>query len=239
MKPLEEFTMRTRDDERTRRPAFFLAAGLAMAAALLPWTTPTAGAAPPDRTSQVVPFERDVFVIVGSTLRHPDATTDPAAPLFNVAGVALGLTWGGFSAADADTTVQTVHGGTESQVRLQFSGLVPGGVYSIFWGTLEPDSENPLCPGVERTLALTSVNGKQQPDDSSFMAGTDGRAAFHGRANANLLVAGQAFFSLVYHFDGRTYGPVPNRGEFLTQGPTCRSSFGEEAFRQIVILQTP
>jgi hypothetical protein len=41
----------------------------------------------------------------------------------------------------------------------------------------------------------------------------------------------------VYHADGQTYYPFPNRGEFLTQGGNCRSSFGHDAMRHVVILQ--
>ena len=215
------------------------AAGMALVlgAALVMPVTP-AGAAGPDQADVVEVYEGDVFVIVGSTLRHPDATTDPSAPLFNVAGVGLGLTWGQWSAAAATSTVR-VSGGRSARtdVRLDFSGLVPSGVYSVFWGTLSPDSENPLCPGVERTLALPSVDPGQLPDASSLVAGSDGAGAFRGRLDGNLLAAGQVFFSIVYHFDGQTYGPLPNRGEFLTQGGECRSSFGEDAMRHLLVLQ--
>jgi hypothetical protein len=200
---------------------------------------PPASAAPPDQADAVEVHERDVFVIVGSTLRNPDATTDPSAPLFNNAGVSLDLTWGEWSAASATSAVRT-SGGSKSartDVRLTFSGLVSGGTYSVFWGTLNPDSENPLCPGVERTLALPSVDSGQQPDDSSFVAGSDGTAAFRGRLPGNLLTANQVFFSIVYHFDGQTWGSLPNHGEFLTQGENCRSSFGDDAMRQLLVLQ--
>ena len=54
-------------------------------------------------------YERDVQVIVGVTLRNPDATTDPDKTLFNVAGVRLEsspgdpVTWGEWSAASAQS----------------------------------------------------------------------------------------------------------------------------------------
>jgi len=200
---------------------------------------PTAVAAAPDQADAVETYERDVYVIVGSTLRNPDATTDPSAPLFNVSGVGLGLTWGQWSAASATSVVRTSGKGSSARtdVRLTFSGLVPGGVYSVFWGTLTPDSENPLCPGVERTLALPSVDPGQQPDSSSFVAGSDGTAAFRGGLSGNLLSASQVYFSIVYHFDGQTWGALPNHGEFNTQGPECRSSFGDDAMRQMLVLQ--
>jgi len=222
----------------TTRWTTLLAAGAMTAALALVVVTPPASAAPPDQADAVEVYEGDVFVIVGSTLRNPDATTDPSAPLFNNAGVNLNLTWGEWSAASATSVVRTSgKQNAHTDVRLKFSDLVPGGIYSVFWGTLTPDSENPLCPGVERTLALPSVDSGQLPDASSFIAGSDGTAAFRGSLDGNLLSAGQVFFSIVYHFDGQTWGSLPNHGEFLTQGENCRSSFGDDAMRQLLILQ--
>lgn len=197
-----------------------------------------ASAASSDQADAVEAYERDVFVIVGSTLRNPDATTDPSAQLFNNAGVNLSLTWGEWTAASATSVVRTTGKSKPlTDVRLKFTDLVPGGTYSVFWGTIGPDSENPLCPGVERTLALPSVNRSQSPDASSFVAGSDGSAAFRGSLSGNLLSATQVFFSIVYHSDGRTWGALPNHGEFLTQGENCRSSFGDDAMRQLLVLQ--
>jgi hypothetical protein len=224
---------------KTNRWTSLLAAGAVTAALAFAAVAPPASAAAPDQADAVEAFERDVFVIVGSTLRNPDATTDPSAPLFNNAGVNLGITWGAWTAASATSEVRTSGKAKSARtdVRLRFSGLVPGGVYSVFWGTLSPDSENPLCPGVERTLALPSVDSGQEPDASSFVAGSDGTAAFRGGLSGNLLTASQVFFSIVYHYDGQTWGALPNHGEFLTQGPDCRSSFGDDAMRQLLVLQ--
>lgn len=213
---------------------------LAVAAAALAFVAMTgpATAAAPDQADAVQVFGQDVFVIVGSTLRHPDTATLPSDPLFNAAGVSLGVTWGQWSGASATSTVRTSGGRTpRTDVRLELSGLLPGGVYSVFWGTLSPDSENPACPGVERTLPLPSVNAGQLPDASSFVAGADGTAAFRGRLDGALLNATQVFLTVIYHFDGQTYGSLPNRGEFLTQGANCTSSFGEDAMRQLLIWQ--
>jgi hypothetical protein len=189
----------------------------------------------PDQQDDVVPFARDVFVIVGSTLRNPEATTADDAPLFNVAGVPLDLTWGDWKRASAEATALTA--GHWTQVRLRLSGLVPGGVYSAFYATLEPDSRNPLCPNAERGLPLIAVSPRQAPDPSSFVAGADGTATFHARVAGDLFNALQLVYFIIYHADGQTYHPLANRGEFLTQGPDCRSSFGEDAMRQLVIFQ--
>jgi hypothetical protein len=195
-----------------------------------------AGAVKGDPADALETYDRDVYVIVGSTLRNPDATTAADAPLFNVAGVSLSLTWGQFQAATGTSNMRVAGGRTS--VDLVLRGLVPNGVYSVFYGTLTPDSENPLCPGVERALPYTSVDRRQVPDASSFVARADGTATYSGRVSGNLLSALQVFVELVYHFDGQTYGALPNRGEWLTQGQaTCRSSFGEDAMRQLLVLQ--
>jgi len=56
--------------------------------------------------------------------------------------------------AGATALAKTVkrNGHTFTDVKLTFTGLVGNGVYSLFYITLGPDSENPLCPGVERAL---------------------------------------------------------------------------------------
>ena len=192
---------------------------------------------PGDASDAVEAFERDVFEIVGSTLRNPDpATTDADAPLFNVAGVSLGLTWGEWTAASATSTMRVRGRHTDAQLAL--TGLVPDGVYSVFYVTLGPDSENPLCLDVERALPLTSKSKHQLPDSSSFVAEPDGTATYAGRIDGDPLAATQVFVEVIYHFDGETYGSLPNRGEWLTQGePTCRSSYGEDAMRQLLITQ--
>jgi hypothetical protein len=200
-----------------------------------PLATP-AGAAAPDEADAIEVFARDVFVVVGSTLRNPTATTGPGEPLFNVAGINLDVTWGEWSEGFARSVARS--SGDRSDVRLELTGLIPGGIYSIFYGTIGPDSENPLCPGVERTLPLTAFHAERQvPDASSFVAGPDGTASYRGRVDASLLDAQQSFLSVIYHADGSTYGPVPNRGEWLTQGENCRSSFGHDAMRQFLVLQ--
>ena len=239
-------TGRTKDSKARRgvRPVW---ARIALLAALLGALTMAAPAQAaqtvrPDRTgtsdySEV--YERDVFVIVGSTLRHPDAATDPAAPLFNDSGSNLGITWGQWMAGQASADLRLRPREGDTKVELNLSGLVPGGVYSVFYGTLNPDSENPSCPGVERTLPLTSTRRKQMPDPSSFVAAADGTAGFTGIAEANLLTPLQSFFSIIYHSDGAAHHPYPNLGEqqSVTNGTQpCRSSFGIEAMRQLIVI---
>ena len=197
---------------------------------------PAAHAAPADTADAVEVYERDVFVIVGSTLRTPTPDTDPSAPLFTNSGVGLDLTWGQWSAATATSRASSTRARTD--VRLSLAGLVPGGLYSVYWGTLGPDSEQPLCPGVERTLPLDAAGSTAKaPAPNAFVADATGAAEYHGRTAGDLFEASQVYFSVVYQAFGQTSYPVPNRGELLTQGENCRSSFGEDAMRQLLVLQ--
>lgn len=228
--------MKNRHD---RRLLVFLLGYLILVALFWAWPAGVSADAP-DQEDFVETYAQDVFVIVGSTLRHPTEETAPDEPLFNVAGVPLERTWGQWQTGTATATARIVGGvnSPRTDVRLELSGLIPGGVYSIFYGTLLPDSENPLCPGVERTLGLTAFHLTQQlPDASSFIADASGQASYRGQVQGNLLDAYQSFYFIIYHFDGQTYHPLPNRGEFLTQGENCRSSFGEDAMRQLIIFQ--
>jgi hypothetical protein len=215
-----------------------LAVVLAVAGGLT--SMPAAVAAPPDAADFVQVHNRDVFVIVGSTLRTPTPETDASAPLFTNTGIAMDVTWGEWSAATAASRASVVGGPKNSRtdVRMSLSGLVPGGLYSVYWGTLGPDSEQPLCPGVERTLPLDGVGSTAKaPAPNAFVAGGDGTAEFHGRTAGDLFDATQVFFSVVHHFYPETSYPFPNRGELLTQGENCRSSFGEDSMRHLIVLQ--
>jgi hypothetical protein len=98
-----------------------------------------------------------------------------------------------------------------TDVRVETSGLVPNGVYSVFCGTIAPDSEQPLCQNVERTLPLASRDRHRSPDPSSFVADADRKADFRGRVEGRLLEVTQVLHRVVYHFDGLTYHPLPNR----------------------------
>lgn len=192
-----------------------------------------------DREDDVQPLAGDVFVLDGAVLRNPTFETPPDEELFNAAGTPLEVTWGEWKGASATAkarvTVKAAKPRTEVRVRL--SGLVPGGVYSLFYVTFSPDSRHPLCPSQERGLPLKSRDPDQSPDRSSFVAGADGTADFRARVRGNLLEAGQVQYLAIYHFDGRTYHPFPNRGQFVTHEDECRSSYGVDAMRQIVIYQ--
>jgi hypothetical protein len=92
-------------------------------------------------------------------------------------------------------------------------------------------------------MALTCAFPRlQKPDADSFIASSSGTALFIGRVAGNLLAATQLLINVIYHFNGQTYGPVAN--EFEAQGPVtspgglCRSSYGIDAMRLSIIIQT-
>ena len=216
-----------------------LLASAALAGALFSFG-PAAHASPPDTADAVQVYDRDVSVIVGSTLRNPTADTDPGAPLFTDTGIAMDLTWGEWSAATAASRASVIGGPNHprTDIRLSLAGLVPGGLYSVYWGTLGPDSEQPLCPGVERTLPLDAAGSTAKaPAPNAFVVDATGTVDFHGRVGGDLLDATQVFVTVVYHFYGETSYPFPNRGEYLTQGEDCRSSFGQDSMRHLIVLQ--
>jgi hypothetical protein len=210
-------------------------AGLALAL-----QAPVAGASPPTPNVAVVPFANDVFWFTNNALTVVDPASTPAsAPLFNLEGNPLNVTWGQFSSATATSDVTQNGNHTDFDIRL--SGLVPNGVYSLFYRTFNPDSNNAICPNVEPTVALTARHpDQQQPDADSFVADSSGNAEFDGRVAGRLLDAQQLQIAVIYHFDGKTYGPVANQAE--SHGPggpgvPCQSSYGIDAMRQLVIIQ--
>ena len=115
------------------------------------------------------------------------------------------------------------------------TGLVPGGVYSLFYRTFGPDSVNPVCGPVEPTVALTAKSPERQtPDADSFVSDSSGGASFHARVAGRLLDAAQFQIVLIYHFDGNVYGAVPTAGE---ANGNCQPTYGVDDMRQLVIIQ--
>jgi hypothetical protein len=236
---------------RTRRAlATVMATGLASTALLVP--VPVAGAHTSFTTSTptpnvgIIPFNGDVYTLdpEGNLISVNPTLTPASAPLYNVAGDPMNLTWGQFSAATATSYAWTVtdHGTTYTDFLIGMSGLVPHGVYSLFYRTFSPDSNNAFCPIVEPTVALTAAFPQfQKPDPDSFIANSSGRALFFAGVAQNLLAAQGLQVSVIYHFNGQTYGPVAN--QFESQGPVasnnglCRSSYGIDAMRQFLIIQ--
>jgi hypothetical protein len=188
-----------------------------VAGASVQFSTPTPNVA-------IEAFSGDVFTIGtnGSLITVDPRLTAASVPLFNLEGQPLSLTWGQFSSATAKSyaLTDTEGGVTHTDFFISMSGLVPGGVYSLFYRTFAPDSNNALCPNVEPTLALTSAFPQlQKPDPDSFVASSSGKALFVGRVAGNLLAAQQLLIAVIYHYDGNTYGPVPNAAEAMAPSP--------------------
>jgi hypothetical protein len=188
----------------------------------------------------LVPFTGDVYTVDSEDNLIPVTITSTplSAPLYNVAGDPLNLTWGQWSSATATSLAKTVtHKATESTAfRIKLAKLIPNGVYSLFYRTFGPDSSNPICPTTEPLVALTARHPqRQKPDPDSFVASSSGTATFHALVPGALLDAAQLQIDVIYHFDGHTYGPVPNAGE---ANNNCHSSFGIDAMRQFIIIQT-
>jgi len=240
---------RRRESRRLRR---MIAAVIAVGAVCMALTVraPAAGASTTVTTPAldvgIIPFTGDVYALdqYGNLIPVLITSTSLSAPLYNEAGDPLNVTWGQFSSATAKSYAwtDTLNGVTHTDFLIRMSGLIPDGVYSLFYRTFSPDSNNAYCPDVEPTVALTSAFPRlQKPDPDSFSASNSGTALFIGRVAGNLLAAAQLQVNVIYHFNGQTYGPVANEAE--AQGPAaslgglCGSSYGIDAMRQFIIIQ--
>jgi hypothetical protein len=237
--------VKSRERRRSRRALATLIATV-LAAVGLVVQVPAASAdggggnATPDRG--IVPFPGDVYTVGsnGSLIAVDPRQTPASAPLFNLAGEPLNLTWGQFSSATASSEAKQDRNQTGFDIALD--GLIPNGVYSLFYRTFSPDSNNAVCPDVEPMVALTARHPQQQqPDADSFVADSSGQAEFDARVAGRLMDAQQVQIAVIYHFDANTYGPVANfaesQGPVASNGGLCRSSYGIDAMRQLLIIQ--
>jgi hypothetical protein len=105
------------------------------------------------------------------------------------------------------------------------SGLIPGGVYSVFYRTFGPDSITRSAPNEERSRVLPEVcNGSDCPAgaESEVVASGRGTAHYRGRVEGLcLLDAETVLFDVIYHLNGLTYGELPNALAFQTQLEPC------------------
>lgn len=189
-----------------------------------------------DREDDVDAVRTDVYVLVAGRLQNPVGfcTQVPCSPgetlpneqLFNINGTALGLTWGQFQAVNASSRVSCRRDGT-TDVRIRLTGLIPNGVYSIFYRQFGPDSVNPFCPNEERSRVVPNLcrgpGCESVAPDSRVVADENGEANFVGRVNGCLLDSTTLLFDVIYHSNGTTYGELPNQLEFQTQLRPCQS----------------
>lgn len=222
-----------------QRIALLMVGGTVLAATLgVTSTAPAASTMGRTPDVGILPFAGDVFTIGsnGSLIAVDPSRTALTAPLFNAAGSPLNLTWGQFEGASATSLAKTVTdlGSTATDIEITLTGLIPGGTYSLFYVTISPNSVNPVCPADPNVALSARFPARQFPDASSFVADSTGAARFHARVPGALLTAANVIIDVIYHFDGHTYGAVPNAGE---SRPGCLSSFGIDAMRQTLIVQ--
>lgn len=119
-------------------------------------------------------------------------------------GRALGMTLGDWLAADGSATV-TCDGETGS-VEAEFTGLVPDGVYTMWYSFVPQPPTKPF------TGALDLPVGARDGAQSAFTADAEGNAAFEASfapclepSDSQLL----AMLAIAWHSDGKTYGSSP------------------------------
>jgi hypothetical protein len=228
-------------ETRRRAPRWWqcvVAVGLATGLATPAAAAQAASQARQTPASGIEAFAGDVFQLGsnGNLIAVDPRTVVSSAALYNLEGDPLGETWGQFSAATASSLASIVKTPSDdaTDLRITLSGLFANGVYSLFYQTFAPNTVNPVCPTIDPTIALTARHPKrQQPDASSFIAGSSGRATFDARVAGDLLNAQEVNVFVVYHFNGQVYGAVPNSGE----ASRCSSTYGADAIRQFIILQ--
>lgn len=180
-----------------------------------------------DRIEAGVP-EQDVYVArsSGSGVYRPSPSdVDMSAELFSAAesiphnpsdakdvgpypkGTALDMTLGQWLGAEGVGTYVCDNNG--GQLRVEFSGLVPNGEYTLWHFFMSAKPTEPFIGTYD--LPIGEVDGSQ----SVFTADADGRAEFDQRFASCLQLSGEqltAGLALNWHSDGKTYGVLP--GDF-------------------------
>src|SRR5262249_3406166 len=90
-----------------------------------------------------------IYYTHDGTHLHPDQATPSDPPIRNAYGTLLGLTWGQWQAATGTSIARCNNDGSTS-LSITLDGLIPHGVYSVFYRSFTPDAVNPYCPDSER-----------------------------------------------------------------------------------------
>jgi hypothetical protein len=143
---------------------------------------------------------------------YATATTTAHEP-FNLAangpyqkGSALNVTLGEWLAATGTGSYQCVDG--QGEIALEFSGLVPNGVYTL-WYVFSPTP--PATPFMTLDLPLGARDGSQ----SLVSVNPDGTTSYKATVTPCLQMSGIQAVTLValaYHSDGKAHGSLP--GDF-------------------------
>ena len=173
--------------------------------------------------------EQDVFILreAGSrdVFRPGPAERDMAAPLYAAAepqhhapfdpaasgpfpkGAPLGITLGDWLKAEGGGSYSCEDG--QGHLQLQFTGLVPDGVYTIWHFFMASPPTEPFIGTYD--LPLGSRDGAQ----SIFIADAQGNGSYDQSFTPCLQLSGEhlsAGLALNWHSDGKTYGVLP--GDF-------------------------
>lgn len=173
-----------------------------------------AGAEAPLRTSDPA-----VFLAAlrgpGDTLLSLPPETDPSTLLFNSGlpllapdghQVTLGE-WVGFTGT---ASVKCIQKGTHVKIELQ--GLIPNGLYDIF---INGQNESGSLFGVltSEASAPTVFTANREGNASINAILPSGPLSIRGTITDCLIDSDFFTFSVIYHADGMTYGPVPGPHE--------------------------
>jgi len=129
------------------------------------------------------------------------------------------ITLGEFRQAAGTVKVDCITSGTHSIVH--FSGLVPGGTYSV-WQFIYPSHDSP--PMAFSAAGAAGDNGISGEIQNFFTASASGEGQLSVTSPPGPLSAAGTLvgcwldnplvrLELVYHIDGKTHGPVPGMGQ--------------------------
>jgi hypothetical protein len=148
-----------------------------------------------------------LYATATTTAHDPFAgLTNPAANGPFQKGYALNMTLGEWLAATGTGSYQCVDG--QGEIALEFSGLVPNGVYTL-WYVFSPSP--PATPFMSLDLPLGARDGSQ----TIVSVNTDGTATYKATVTPCLQMSGEqaaTLIALAYHSDGKSHGSLP--GDF-------------------------
>lgn len=145
--------------------------------------------------SQVAAGTGPQNIVHAAKFRPAFISDDTSTPVFNAQGALLGFTLSSWLGAKGDVTIKPTDGGA-AEITAEFSGLRPGGIYSLFENHFD-----------QKPIGFTPLDG--QGRTNSFTADTKGSAQIEVQTpkmptNVNAIL-------LVYHSDGMSHGET--RGE--------------------------
>jgi hypothetical protein len=148
-----------------------------------------------------------IYATATTTVHNPfEGLTNPAANGPFQKGNALNVTLEEWLAGTGTGSYQCVDG--QGELDLEFSGLVPNGVYTL-WYVFSPSP--PATPFMSLDLPLGARDGSQ----TVVSVNTDGTASYQATVTPCLQMSGEqaaTLIALAYHSDGKSHGSLP--GDF-------------------------